>query len=771
MNFRKKTDQYKSISKAFRERIEDQITLSDFYLSSYSLLDCAIQLLKISTEEESKTKDSSFQNKIRKLQFDWSIEVLDLGIYFRDFSLKLTKQFTLSNRIASQTNNSSDTLVLDGGVFKKSIDILKITIAETSENLNSIFSQDQLEKDSWLKQKSPESEVSKQLTEILSQLKLIKISFDAILPLKNKLDNYREHLLECTNSRLIKLRKLEYLLGESFESIHQLPDKCAGNILANLSTQLKKTAEQVDLIKHDYFSHEKFKFNVKPIKVPISVNNGLLVYKEVNFNQSLETWVDGEIFPTIIDADADTDILADSSVIMLFNTRNKIESLLLAEKAEYEINKQPFELAIKDKIKEISDYKLTLDNSIYQLNHRTQTELRIENLYDDKRAFLPELDFISLTRMTGQKIWYEEPWLDYLKNQVSRVVDLKKIPYIASFSQGAFQFIESKLIDNSDMHTNSLFLKKGYLGRSFFKERKEVSIQLENGIRRWKNGYQGSALILGSYGSGKTSFIDFIPTLISDITVIKIDRNSILSYNGRKCDVTNNLADAINFLAKQSIQGKIVVSIDDLESWQSEESTLYDNVRALVDGIAKYGKRIFFVVSTNKFMLKTIERLFNFKSRFCEVISLDKMLQSDIANAVVIRHNASLKEHHTNPTSNEKLMQKASKLAKLNHYNVGSTMIHWERFQEGRELSNSIPMEFSVLIKKHKLLLRMLLAYRQVHESNLRYFFSVSDNAFISEEMRKLSGYKIIERTRNGYIQINPFIIFDVENCLNQNLN
>jgi hypothetical protein len=142
------------------------------------------------------------------------------------------------------------------------------------------------------------------------------------------------------------------------------------------------------------------------------------------------------------------------------------------------------------------------------------------------------------------------------------------------------------------------------------------------------------------------------------------------------------------------------------------------------------------------------------------------MSSTQIANAIVIRHNASLKDFK--PDENATLHQKAVSISRLNRNNIGASLLDWERYLEGQEIHRNIPLSFSEIVNQHQMVLRIILAHRRIKESYLRTDLTASDNNFITEEIRKLLGYKILIRKKHGYLQINPFIIFDVEQSLSK---
>lgn len=730
---------------------------------SIELLRCFQTLIEATDVELLPKSGVDLDSKIRQVQFLWSIEALDFAILIRDAFLRLMRtkiselgKFQLEPRTPSENLNIPDNIK---ALFQEAA-------KSTSAMLSAILTKDLESQTQWFHQHRPNKEVNAQLVELEKQIQIIFESSEQIERLVPTLTRFRESLLDYTNARLVKLRNLSRLLKEAKSTISQFPDLCEKSELLQLTKSIQRTSEQVDANKVNEVHLQPFQSEFKELRIPVFSRGGEMVYKEINFDKSLEVWIDSEIVPKILDADSDIDILYDSSNIALFNTRNKIENLSLAEKVQYQFDSDIFKAPIEKMHNDVHEYLSDLDKIIAEINQRAQEQLDIDVLYDPEKSFLPPISFISMTKLTGQKLWYETSFWEDWKSRLKELIKSQKIPYLYNLTEDPFHYVDTRLIDDNDLDANSLFLKKGYIGGSFFIERQKSVEIFDKAYMRWKNGYQGSVLLTGRYGSGKTSFIEFLGQQYPERRFVSIKRGLEIEFNGRKHQVTESLGDTLNFLANQSISKPCIVCIDDIELWQYTEGAFYTSIRELVDGIAKYNKRLFFVVSTNHHSLHQIERLFDFKSRFSETILLDKMSSTHIANAIVIRHNASLKDFKSD--ENASLHQKAVSIARLNRNNIGASLLDWERYLEGQEIHKNIPLSFTEIVNRHQLLLRIVLANKLVKEVSLRNCLTSSENSYISEEIRKLLGYKILERKKHGNLQVNPFIVFDVEQSLSK---
>lgn len=730
---------------------------------SIDLLHCFEELLQLSDIDLLPDSATNRDKQTRQVQFLWSIEALDLSILIRDAFLKLARQHISK---LGKFRLDSDSYEQGFSIAEDIKEVLTLAANSTSNLLHEILEGNVDSETQWKHQLRPNKEVISQLEQLLKQVKIIFSSNKDIEQIVPALTDFREHLLDYTNARIVKLRELSSLLNDAEIAINSLPKECEKSDLLQLAKSIQRVSEQIDSQKANEFNLKSFQSKFGELRIPVFSRGGEMIYKEINFDKDLEVWIDSEIVPKILDADSDISILYDSSNIALFNTRNKIENLSLTDKVKYQFDTEKFNESIEKIHLDVNSYLADLDEIIAEINIRAQEQLDIDVLYDAKRSFLPPISFISMTKLTGQKLWYETSFWEDWKSKLNDLIKRQRIPYLYNLTEDPFHYVDTRLIDENDLDANSLFLKKGYIGRSFFIERQKPLQLFDKAYERWREGYQGSVLLAGKYGAGKTSFIEFLTQQYPERRFVSIKKGGEIEFNGRKHQITDSLGETLNFLAKQSIAQPCIICIDDIELWQYTEGGFYNSIRDLVDAIAKYNKRLFFLISTNHHALYQIERMFNFKSRFSETIILDRMSSTQIANAIVIRHNASLKDFKSD--ENATLHQKAISISRLNRNNIGASLLDWERYLEGQEIHRNIPLSFSEIVNQHQMVLRIILAHRRIKESYLRTGLTASDNNFITEEIRKLLGYKILNRKKHGFLQINPFIVFDVEQSLSK---
>ena len=761
---------------AWKNKLNNHIAVAETVLDSMTrgiqlprFLELSVQLIESSKDVAAelslvdwKTFEGEDREIVECLTYRWSVDALDVSILLRDAYLRSSKNYIL---FLSKGGSSEDPLDVNPEI----INTCHQAISQNLQLVNEILAHESGPNQEWLHQLSPVPVILDQKTELLSQFSSISDSHQKLIKVVPRLNRYREYLMDYSNDRLIQLRSLQSNVESALEVIEKIPGEVKRDDVVSASKSLQSISESIENAKITAEVFEHFHCGYSNLKVPIHADGGELSYKEFSIDKKVESWTENQLFPKLYDADLDINSLYDSTLIHLFNTRNKLENLALNEQENYDIEREQLNGKLLDQKDTITEYSSHLDAEVSLVNSMVSEELLAEKIYDMNSMFLPELNFTNITKIANQRLWYQSNVWGNWKNRLGKLISDRKIPFITSMQQDPYDFIESRIIEDHDLDSNSLFLKKGYLGRSFYIQRKEEQVTITRAIKRWQNGYQGSVLMVGRRGSGKSSLMEFLPQIVDQFPVVQMSIHSIMKVNGRKHQVSHKIQDSINFLSANSINKPIIVCIDDLEKWQYGSQTMYETIKEVTDGISRCGKRLFFVISTNHFMHNYINRWFDFNSRFAETLNMDGMHSQSIVDALVLRHNASLKNLELEENVN--IAKRAAKIVANSRNNIGSSMLAWERYLEHGVKMGMPSLSFSKLVNSHHLILRIILTHGNLKENSLRKALTNSDNNFLSEQVRKLIGYKIVERTFDGYLRVNPFIIDEVEYVLLRKTN
>ena len=761
---------------AWKSKLINHITLAETILASMvkgiqlpRLLEYSVQLVESSKDVATelslvdwKTFEGEDREIVECLTYRWSVDALDVSILLRDACLRSSKNYIL---FLSKGGSNEDPLDVNPEI----ISTCHQAISQNLQLVNEILAHKSGPNPEWFHQLSPVPVILDQKKELLSQFSSISDSHDKLIKVVPRLNRYREYLMDYSNDRLLQLRSLQSNVQSAHEVIEKLPLEVRRDDVVAASKSLQSISESIENEKITAEVFEHFHCGYSNLKVPIHADGGELSYKEFSIDKKVESWTENQLFPKLYDADLDINSLYDSTLIHLFNTRNKLENLALNEQESYDIDREQLQGKLLEQKDTIEEYSSHLDAEVSLVNSMVSEQLLAEKIYDMNSMFLPELNFTNITKIANQRLWYQTNVWGNWKTRLEKLISNREIPFIKSMQQDSYDFIESRIIEDHDLDSNSLFLKKGYLGRSFYIQRKGEQATITKAIERWQNGYQGSVLMVGRRGSGKSSLMEFLPQIVDQLPVVQMSIHSIMKVNGRKHQVSHKIQDSINFLSANSINKPIVVCIDDLEKWQNESQTMYETIKELTDGISRCGKRLFFVISTNHFMHNYINRWFDFNSRFSEIVNMDGMYSQSIVDALVLRHNASLKNLEIEENVN--IAKRAARIVANSRNNIGSSMLAWERYLEHGAKMGMPSLSFSKLVNSHHLILRIILTHGNLKENTLRKALTNADNNFLSEQVRKLIGFKIVERTFDGYLRVNPFIIDEVEYVLLRKTN
>lgn len=757
MSLKARLESYVAKLQDFRNVQTVSVSYATWYKSVEQLIDRSLTFVEYAKTLNVRSLDGEEARLCAILQYDHLVQLLDFHILLRDVHLNANKQYLLDEQIESYDFQNWK-------IPESYFETIHLACDSLIDHIQTSLSGAADRPEIWEQQIAPVDAIYRQLEQIKEQHHLVHQSHADVGKLLPKLNTHKAYFLDYNVQRIEHVRHLRDYVQEVLDRIEEVDEEISKSELDQLVNLISKNSKELESEKFMYGFFRHFKGESDTLNIPIYANGGEMQFVDLDLDRSLEEWSETEVFPKVLDIDSEVNALIDTSLISLFNVQNKMQNLGMSNQEKYDLLDQHFEKPIRQKLIEINNYLCDLEMDVYSLNATINRELNVAKIFDIEQPFLPVTRSLNLTKLRRQNLWYEGGFWTNKYNALRRKIKSSNIPWLQNVVKDAYSFVESRQIPDSEFDLNSLFLKKGFLGRSFYINRDERELQFKSLVDRWQKGYQGSALVLGHYGSGKSSFLDYIPLLIEDLRVIQLKPQNTIHLNGRKYQVDRNLSNSINFLASNSINQQLIVCIDDLELWQNEKESSYETIKELIEAISKYGKRLFFVISTNHFMHHNIQRLFDFDSIFADTIVLDKMHSQDIVDAIVVRQNASLKEIKTE--AREQLSSRALKIARKSRFNIGSSMYAWERYLDFGISPQAIPPDFYRLVQKYKLVLRLLLTHRKMNESLLRAGLSHTENTYLSKEIRSLIGYKIVERSFDGTLTVNPIIAPEVEYCL-----
>lgn len=717
----------------YRDKLPSITSLQeDFLLGCNSL----IVFLKDMEGLEAKTvKDQS-------VIFDWSYEAKEMAMLYRDILFNHYKSTFL------------DEVDIDK-LYSDQKAILSEATHSTIDSLKSALSND-VQKDNWKHYKSPISLIIEQIETLKSHIEKCTIGHQTLLDAErditlfnvdvhNKLDGFIDQLKDA-ETEAIGLQK----------TLLEDPSK--------FFTHLSKTEKILkDSLSKAKVSDLYFSKNVNA-KIPVSFRSGILEYKDINFKDQINYWIDNEILPEYNPFLATRTNALQKLYLGISNIKGKLQDEMLSD-AELEQNKP----VIQSLIQKISQKVNQLEESKGKISKKITDHLKIEHVFSNSFYFLVspsqlQIDYYGKSTkniVANTKILQvAKDALDTLKIKAKRIIAEDKL-------SDAIEFIDSVIIHEDSKQ--SIFIKEGYIGDSFYEHREEIEKTLKQSIVHWKKGFLGSALVSGDYQSGKSSVLGYLQHEFLD-EVISIEANKDLFFKGKKENFGYDLEGAIKYIHRQiQHDARVVVSIDDIEKWGNENFPVYQNMQLLSQLLNQYGSKIYFLVSCNTWIKSAADRQMDFSKSFSTNITCSKMDIDDIVNATIKRHLAT---HHSLEDTELELDEDAlvSQVKKhTNNFdrNIGASLRQWFCSSEKKkEVLLKMPRSFVQIIQDHQIIFNHLLKFRTMSEATISRNLGSGTIKSVQQSLPYLIQNKLLKREIDGDLKINPNLLFYVEKAI-----
>lgn len=704
-----------------------------------------------------------------KITFVWADESRHFGLLLRDII------FSKYKNTFAQSEQSSDDEVLN---------IFNIASEELIENFQKIIDRNPSTKSpskKWEHQLSTIPLIIAQLDEISSQLSDIHTAYGALLSLdadlnlfRSQFDTQLDHYISGIDGMVTNLKKLHQDLGEI-----QLETAVAN--LENVSKSVEKTYRDLETKKINFLFPELVLKTVKESNIPISVKGGELIYKKIHLSEHINQWIRERVDPHVFELYQDGLNLFESGLLALFNTKSRLQLLKIDREHQAD---RPISFLTKP-IQNFLDVAESLEFQAMSDKNGIQAimeeNLHLSGLFNKDKFFL-DIDDSTLrfVNISPTAKWIDKHLVSRVKGLVSKVKSI--LPRInqnhGSEIMRVIDFIRYQSVSNVDSFNQSLFLSKGYLGKSFFVGRQHFDEILIRSIEQWKLGYRGSMLLYGARLSGKSSICDSILARPDILPTITLKPDQVLNINGRKMEMGIDLGKALEFIHNQTLNHSQIVIIDDIEMWRSKDLSLMVNITSLCEAIQKYNKSLYLVVATNTWMKEYLDQFLNFSGYFGSSFRTDSMSSKDIAKAILIRHVSSAREDHLldlkEIEKENSALNAAKKIAKLSNYNIGVSIRSWYRqvSDEDPEIiqfrSHSYKQDFNNFIVHYEGILKFFLKFKKSQESELRDYLGTSQFGVMASDIQKLVSLGILERGILGVLKINEDLVDEIEEKMSE---
>lgn len=751
----------KKYSKSFDKLNISAMQLYD--LSNYLIVQCFDFIDKLEANESDPLeafKQSFYRND---LIFDIKqFAILIRDIHFRRFK---TNQLLKDDLIKEDQAN----IQLEGirAIFTKA----EAALDQKMDYIKSLKTINRKLADQWFHHHSSIGEIRIQMEEIQRQLGLIRDADSCLNKVREDLDAFRQWVKNVFNNfrqslDLVKLRD-DNIISE----IDVLGAVSKSELKEFIQLHRRYYAE-LEIEKNKYPIQEYSVETEEQGKIPVNLNNTLLVYKEVPFSMQITRWEESEVYPSVLAVQERIIQIYERSLSGLFNMLNRLQ-LLTGEEANISDFEAETLRNYLDKIHDnIEESEVVLRDTAKTLNDKIDKELPVSNVFSSDRIYLNLPSGLSLSRYSNRRwLWIDrEKIISQWKRSKTFLLEflhLSKMYEDQSNLSEVVRFIDHMCHTDMDRLSQSLFFGKGYMGKTFMMERENYVKLLADTVHKWKDGYRGSLLIYGKRLSGRSTLAEF--TGFSNLFngIVFLHPNKDTQYNGRIIQATYNLGEILQQLDYYAVSDQLGVVIDDIELWRDKQFSWYRNIQSLINAMSKSGRRIFFIVGCGHMAKIQLDEYIDFSNQFISMYCSDRMKREEILNAILIRYGAS--QTSDEELSTAEITKRAVQIIQQNEQNVGVCLMEWYRLfymdEQKKELEGKISIgAFKNLVKKYAYFLRHMLKLKITSELELRESVGSESFKHLSQDIQLLLGLKVLERMKSTrQLRINEFIVDEIE--------
>ncbi len=621
---------------------------------------------------------------------------------------------------------------------------------------------------------------------------------------------YREQVQSIPDqcSRLLSEHKELHAIAESFQKIerliHQTEHFCANELkiirnkaqntlemveeetipkLGKIAAQLEGLEASINLPNHlDSFSEAlDVELNSLPRKaqVPVSINEGMVEIKDINFKRNTTLWLESEILPILYELWELTENAYNGLKMSLLNIRNKA-LLLSAEAKEADFQKEDICQPLYAFLKKLSHTENDLKELKKLISSRLENNFTIASIYSPVADFLPIPLQSAINQFKQNQNRLQTRIQAWLKKQGQRIQNFKEIAEqedALSYSEKIVRVIKDRAIDISNNHYTNIFLTRGYIGESFWLGREKELQHAKNIIDNWKLGFRGAIIITGQRFAGKTLFGELVAHHFFADTTVRVAPNTLIKLNGRQITTTFDLKEALDFVIKYALTKRPLVWIDDLELWRDANLSLSKNVRILKKSIDNYADDLFFMVSMSNWLHAHLQLFHETTRVFQAEINVDRMSSREIREAILIRHGATHKilvNEMEQQLSAPQFQKMADKIYKEAEGNIGEALNRWsystKKVDEEKvfhQASNNYGLP-NFLNPESAILLASIMLSKRTNEYQLRKLFGPPFTKKYAAILKRLISVGLLKRQLDGWLEINESIVNDLGRMLEE---
>ncbi len=724
---------------------QEDLSAHVFYLKVEHTLEAISSFFQEYTQNEIKQEDYH-------TIFKWSTRIRDFSLLLRDSLLALVKY----------EQYEDDSVTLDEDFIENLVTTIKNAATDVLTNRDQ-SNLSNIEIKQFNHQINPVSYILEQVEELNIQLKKIYRSHDKVNEIRLNLESFkREFYLNFQKQTGVVESLIEQvdLVAGLVASIHPLGNKeSISEVIDGINSSYSKleslqSVESMEVLSYPDKVH---------LIVPVDVDSGRLVTKALNIQSEISKWFSGNIYPHIIELENRRNTALETSLTSFNHARVKLAALILDKNDSYDTSQSDVNTGITElRIKQIVPLENEASENRVKIEQYLDQDFHASSIYDEHNLFMPNNGSAQMTnisrdaqkRMISTYKNYKTSGYEWIKKSLAKYIELDRVPHNS--------YISNKLLVNKNDERLSLFLKKGYLGKSFSVARPELIKPIINDYHLWKSGFAAAILIHGHSGTGKSALMGMLSQSTMIDEMISVNAGEPYFTKNKSFDKSYNLRSVVINIAHQYIGQKVILTIDDLGQWHNKNYNLFDNISTLFELIQKFKGNVFFIVTCNTYLKERIGIFRDLELVFSSQICVNNLANDDIKEAIKMRFRA-LPELGLSDTEHEYAI---SPILRNANGNIGHAMLEYSRFYNSKYKPDLKSQEFTELVNDHKTILKYILCYQKINENDLSNMLTETEYSEFINHIRYLTGLKILFYSRAKIVSINPFLIFSIEKAL-----
>ena len=563
-------------------------------------------------------------------------------------------------------------------------------------------------------------------------------------------------------------------------------------IQKNIREKASKIAMQVKNIegKIEYDNHQDaFKLVFESIlssineklSLPIDTKNGVIFTKEITFRRKVKQWIESEISPLMYEIWELLEFITDTLKRSLRNVQNRTTILANDLKNEKPVTLEDVDVPLKNFLKRTANWQKEIQRLDTLIRQRLENDFQLSKVYEHKKEFLAVPLQSTLTHS-----WFSETKLyqrlynfyNLVESKVQQFKTTVEQESNLSTSEKIVRYVQTHQITNHNHHYTSIFLTKGYIGEAFWVERKFQMQHIEGLIGQWRLGYRGSALIHGQRFSGKTLFGEMVANHYFANNVIRLSPKTIVHCNGRKHQTSFDLGEALDFVKRYNYKNlRLLVWIDDLETWADADNLITENIRKLKKFIDNYSNHIFVMVSISNWAKAHLNSIYEIDKVFQANFNLDKMNIEEIQRAILIRHGAThrtLVDQNLEEVKRNQLLKMVQKVSRESNGNIGEALNLWAlsiQLLDEENVQFHYPQIYSMpefINPDVGIVLSTIMMEKRTNEYRLRKQFGKAFEEKYRSIVQRLISVGLLVRHIDNYLEINELVVNEVGRLLEE---